>query len=166
MVDAPAVKPWGIDDKKKLQQLIDNDKVDISRSEDIDYVDSIRFKYYRKRDNVNVRRNFWNYACSIDIEEHYQGYRAHLAAGGIVYCRVCLLFYYLSNDCHPVRSLNHKGRRQQRDGAQRNGGSVVAAARRLRRWRQHNSATSAAAWRRHGGSGSICGAGGSATARR
>ncbi len=38
MADALAVKPWGIDNKKKLQQLIDNGKVDISRTEDINYI--------------------------------------------------------------------------------------------------------------------------------
>ncbi len=50
MADAPAVKPWGIDDKKKLQQLINSGKVDISRTEDIGYIDSVHFKYYRYRD--------------------------------------------------------------------------------------------------------------------
>ena len=60
MADAPAVKPWGIDDKKKLQQLIDDGKVGISRTEDIDYIDSVRFKYYREHDKANFRRNFRN----------------------------------------------------------------------------------------------------------
>ena len=93
MADAPAVKLWGIDDKKKLQQLINDGKVDISRTEDIDYIDSVRFKYYRKCDKANFCRNFWNYTRSVDIEEHYRGYCApHLAAGGIVYIVVC--FYY------------------------------------------------------------------------
>ena len=100
MADAPTVKPWSIDDKKKLQQLIDSGKVDISRTEDIDNIDSVHFKYYRERDNVNFRRNFRNYARSADIEEHYRGYRAHLAAGGgIVYIVVCISYYiiYLTN---------------------------------------------------------------------
>ena len=99
MADAPAVKPWGIDDKKKLQQLIDDGKVGISRTEDIDYIDSVRFKYYRERDTANFRRNFWNYACSVDIKEHYRGYRARLAAGGIVYIVVCVYYsiIYLTN---------------------------------------------------------------------
>jgi hypothetical protein len=96
----------GIDDKKKLPQLIDSGKVDISRTEDIGYIDSVRFKYYRNRDNVNFRRNFRNYARSVDIEEHYRGYRARLAAGGIVY--IVILFYYLSIERHPVHSLNHR----------------------------------------------------------
>ena len=121
MADAPTVKPWGNDDKKKLQQLIDGGKVDISRTEDINYIDSVRFKYYHKHGNVNFHCNFWNYAHSIDIEEHYQGYHTCLAAGGIVYCRVRLLFYYLSNNCHPVRSLNHRGRQQLRADRQRRG---------------------------------------------
>ena len=100
MADAPTVKPWSIDDKKKLQQLIDSGKVDISRTEDIDNIDSVHFKYYRERDNVNFRRNFRNYARSADIEEHYRGYRARLAAGGgIVYIVVCVYYYiiYLTN---------------------------------------------------------------------
>ena len=99
MANAPAVKPWGIDDKKKLQQLIDDGKVNISRTEDIDYINSVRFKYYRKRDKANFRRNFRNYARSVDIEGHYQGYRACLAAGDIVCIVVCVYYsiIYLTN---------------------------------------------------------------------
>ena len=99
MADAPTVKPWGIDDKKKLQQLIDDGKVDISRTEDINYIDSVCFKYYREHDKANFCRNFRNYARSVNIEEHYQGYRALLAAGGIVYIVVCVYYsiIYLPN---------------------------------------------------------------------
>ena len=60
MTNAPDVKPWGIVNKKKLQQLINDGKVDISRTEDIDYIDSVRFKYYREHDKANFRRNFRN----------------------------------------------------------------------------------------------------------
>ena len=73
MADAPTVKPWSIDDKKKLQQLIDSGKVDISRTEDIGYIDSVRFKYYRERDNVNFRRNFRNYARSVTSRSTTEG---------------------------------------------------------------------------------------------
>jgi hypothetical protein len=46
MADAPAVKPWYKDDKNKLQKLIDDGKVDITKTEDTDYIDSIRHKYF------------------------------------------------------------------------------------------------------------------------
>ena len=81
MADAPAVKPWCKDDKDKLQKLIDNGKVDISKTDNIEYIDSIRHKYFRERGNLNFRRNFRGYARSLMIAEHYDGYRARLAAG-------------------------------------------------------------------------------------
>jgi hypothetical protein len=97
MTNAPDVKPWGIVNKKKLQQLINDGKVDISRTDTINYIDSVFFKYYQERDNhVNFRRNFWNYAGFVDIEEHYQGYRARLAAGGIETLKHYLINYLLS----------------------------------------------------------------------
>ena len=93
MDDAPAVKPWSKEDKDKLQTLIDEGKVDIGNTEDIEYIDSIRHKYFRERKVDNFRRNFRSYARSIEIEEHYAGYRARLAAGGKVSCVYLYLLY-------------------------------------------------------------------------
>ena len=81
MADAPAVKPWCKDDKDKLQKLIDNGKVDITKMDNIEYIDTIRHKYFCERDNLNFHRNFRGYARSLTIAEHYDGYRARLAAG-------------------------------------------------------------------------------------
>ena len=58
MANAPAVKPWGLDDKDKLQKLIDNGKVDISKTNNIDYINSIRHKYFRECDNGNFHHKF------------------------------------------------------------------------------------------------------------
>jgi hypothetical protein len=72
MADAPAIKPWGRDDKDKLQKLIGNGKVNTTKMGDIDYIDSSRHKYFRQRDNINFHRNFWKYSCFVDIAEHYE----------------------------------------------------------------------------------------------
>jgi hypothetical protein len=53
MADAPPVKPWGLVDKELLQKLIDEDKIDITCTGDTDYIDRIRHKYFRPRDNHN-----------------------------------------------------------------------------------------------------------------
>ncbi len=81
MADAPTVKPWCKDDKDKLQKLIDNNKVNITKTDNIEYIDTIRHKYFRERENLNFRRNFRGYAHSLTIAEHYNEYRARLAAG-------------------------------------------------------------------------------------
>ncbi len=94
MADAPTVKPWCKDDKDKLQKLIDNGKVDITKTTDTDYIDSVRHKYFRDRKVDNFRRNFRGYSCSLDIAEHYDGYQARLAAGeGVIYIRYFLLYF-------------------------------------------------------------------------
>ena len=87
MADAPAIKPWCKEDKYKLQNLINQNKVDITNMDDADCIDSICHKYFRERKIDNFHRNFCSFARSIDIEEHFAGYRAQHAAGGIVfYC--------------------------------------------------------------------------------
>jgi CHASE1-domain containing sensor protein len=81
MADAPAVKPRCKEDKNKLQKLIDDGKVDIRKTEDTDYINSVRHKYFRERSDHNFRRNFRGYARALTIAKHYNGYRARLAAG-------------------------------------------------------------------------------------
>ncbi len=75
MADAPPVKPWGQNNKELLQKLIDRHKIDISRTGDTDYIDRIRYKYFRPRDTLNFWRNFRSYARSLDLEDHLSGYR-------------------------------------------------------------------------------------------
>ncbi len=94
---APSVKQWGKEDKDKLQKLIDDGKIDITRTNDTQYIDRVRHNHFRERDSVNFRRNFCSYARSVEIEEHYAGYRARLAARGIVFCPSSSYFnYYLT----------------------------------------------------------------------
>jgi hypothetical protein len=81
MADAPAIKPWCKDDKDKLQKLINDGKVNITMTEDTDYIKSVRHKYFRERKVDNFRRNFRGYARALTIAKHYDGYRARLAAG-------------------------------------------------------------------------------------
>ena len=96
-VAAPSVKPWCKDDKGKLQKLIDDGRIDITRTKDIQYIDRVQHSHFRERDLVNFHRNFRSYARSVEIEEHYAGYRARLAARGIVFCPSSSYFnYYLT----------------------------------------------------------------------
>ena len=48
MADALAIKSWCKEDKDKLLKLIEKGKVNITNTEDIDYIDSIRQKYFRE----------------------------------------------------------------------------------------------------------------------
>ena len=65
----------------KLQKLIDNGKVDITKTEDTDYIESIRLKYFQEQNVDNLRCNLRGYARALAIAEHYDGYQARLAAG-------------------------------------------------------------------------------------
>ena len=50
MDDAPAVKPWGSEDKELLQKLIDQGKVDITRTNNLAYIDQVKHKHFRSRE--------------------------------------------------------------------------------------------------------------------
>jgi len=94
---APSVKPWCRDDKDKPQKLINDGRIDITRTKDIQYIDRVRHSHFRELDPVNFHRNFRSFARSVEIEEHYAGYRARLAARGIVFCPSSSYFsYYLT----------------------------------------------------------------------
>ena len=71
----PPVKPWSKTNKDFLQELIDTGKVDIGRSADTNYIDRVRAKYFRDRDEHNFRRNFRTYARSRELEDTLSGYR-------------------------------------------------------------------------------------------
>ncbi len=51
--DTPPIKPWGKADKKYLQKLIHKGKVDNRRTNKNRYIDRIRVKFFRKRDEKN-----------------------------------------------------------------------------------------------------------------
>ena len=84
MADALAIKPWCKEDEDKLLKLIEKGKVDITNTEDTEYIDSICLKYFREQKVDNFRHNFRSFARSVEIEEHFAGYRASLAARGKV----------------------------------------------------------------------------------
>jgi hypothetical protein len=75
MADAPPIKLWGQKQKDDLQKLIDTGKVDITKTDDIDYINQVRHKYFRERKVDNFRCNFRTFACSLEIGEHFDGYR-------------------------------------------------------------------------------------------
>ena len=79
----PPVKPWSKANKDYLQELIDLGKVDIGRSADTRYIDRVRAKYFRDRDEANFRRNFRSYARSRELEDTLSGARRR--GGGIVF---------------------------------------------------------------------------------
>ena len=80
----PPVKPWSTANKNYLQELIDTGKVDIGRKAETRYIDSVRAKYFRDRDELNFRRNFRNYARLRELEDTLSGYRRR--GGGIILC--------------------------------------------------------------------------------
>jgi hypothetical protein len=61
MADVPIVKPWGQEDKELLQKLIDKNKVDITKTANCDYINSVRHKYFQMQSNHNFRSNFQSY---------------------------------------------------------------------------------------------------------
>ncbi len=93
--DAPASKPWGPEDKELLQKLIDRGKVNITRTDDLAYIDQVKHKYFPSRDKQNFRRNFRNYARSWELEDHLAGYRRR---EGMVF--LCFVYFIdsISND--------------------------------------------------------------------
>jgi hypothetical protein len=57
----PQMKKWGKQEKQLLAKLIKKGKVDLSRKNNVEYIDQVRFKYYCEHDNKNFRQNFCNY---------------------------------------------------------------------------------------------------------
>ena len=60
--EPPPVKPWSQANKDYLQELVDTGKVDLERTSETKYINSVRAKYFRDRDEHNFHRNFRNYA--------------------------------------------------------------------------------------------------------
>ena len=82
--EPPPVKPWSQANKDYLQELVDTGKVDLERTSETKYIDSVRAKYFRDRDEHNFCRNFRNYARSRVLEDTLSGYRRQ--GGGIILC--------------------------------------------------------------------------------
>jgi hypothetical protein len=47
--EPPPVKPWSQANKDYLQELVDTGKVDLERTSETKYIDSVRAKYFRDR---------------------------------------------------------------------------------------------------------------------
>ena len=86
MADALAIKPWCKEDKDKLLKLIKKGKINITNTEDTEFINSIHLKYFHEQKVDNFRCNFRSFARSIKIEEHFAVYRACFAARDKVSC--------------------------------------------------------------------------------
>ncbi len=56
--DTPPIKPKGTANKKYPQKLINNGKMDNRRTNNNQYIDRIRVKFFHESDEKNFRRNF------------------------------------------------------------------------------------------------------------
>jgi hypothetical protein len=65
----PQVKKWGKQEKQLLAKLIKKGKFDLSCENNVEYIDQVRFKYYRERDDRNFRRNIRNHVQEQEIED-------------------------------------------------------------------------------------------------
>ncbi len=63
------MKKWGKQEKQLLAKLIKKGKVDLSRENDVECIDQVRFKYYRERNDRYFRQNFCNYIQEREIED-------------------------------------------------------------------------------------------------
>jgi hypothetical protein len=94
MANAPTIKPWGQEDKDQLQQLINQGKVDITKTTNTDYIDSVWHKYFWARNNRNFCRNFRSYAQAHEHEDCLSGYYRE-RGGGIELYLLFILFYFI-----------------------------------------------------------------------
>ena len=108
--DPPPVKPWSNANKNYLQELIDTGKADIGRTSKTRYIDSVRAKYFRDRDERNFRRNIRNYARSRDLEDTLSGYRRR--GGNVFLLYFSYYLHYYSRASPPT--LNYRRRRRRR----------------------------------------------------
>jgi CHASE1-domain containing sensor protein len=65
---------WGKADKQYLTDLVSAGDVNIS---DIShpYIKSVRFEFFKHRSSKNFRRNFRDFAATLDLETEYTGVR-------------------------------------------------------------------------------------------
>ncbi len=95
MADAPPVKPWGKADKHHLQKLIDKDKVKITKSANVAYIDQVRHDHFCHRDSHNFRHNFRSYARSQELEDHLSGYCWEQGGGKVFILTLNLCYDYI-----------------------------------------------------------------------
>jgi hypothetical protein len=70
----PQVKKWGPKDKHLLTKLVTKGKVDLSRTNNLEYIDQVVwFKHICKRNYRNFCCNFCNYAREQDLEDTLSG---------------------------------------------------------------------------------------------
>jgi hypothetical protein len=53
MANDPPKKAWGQVDKEYLLDLIDKDKVNITRTGDLKYINQVQDKYFLSHDSIN-----------------------------------------------------------------------------------------------------------------
>ena len=100
MDDAPAVKPWGKEDKEQLQKLTGQGKVNFFRTDNLAYIDRVKHKHFRSHETYNFRCNFRNYARSRELEDHLAGYQRR---EGKVF--LCFVYFIDSISNAPPASL-------------------------------------------------------------
>jgi hypothetical protein len=71
--DPPTVKPWKIADKQYFQKLINNGKINVTRT-DHDYINRVHHKFLSlQKGQLPVQ--FQDYACSRELEDEISGAR-------------------------------------------------------------------------------------------
>ncbi len=73
MANAPQVKKWGKQEKQLLAKLVKTGKVNLSRKNDVEYIEQVRFKYYCEHDDRNFRQNFRDYVQEQELEDTVSG---------------------------------------------------------------------------------------------
>ena len=74
-------KQWGKADKAALANLIRDGEVDISKTEDIDYIDKVREEFFTHRERRNFHRNFRDFSAAWATEESRNGERKKESIG-------------------------------------------------------------------------------------
>jgi hypothetical protein len=89
-------KHWGKKDKKYLSDLIREGDVDITNTSYV-HIEDIRLEYFPHRDVKIFRRNFRDFAATVDLETEYTGARQRKAGKVHIFslyfnvdCRLCL----------------------------------------------------------------------------
>jgi hypothetical protein len=85
-------KQWGKADKKHHADLISVGDVDISDTSYLN-IEAVGLEYFKHHDVRNFRRNFRDFAASLDLETEYTGARQREAG------KVAIFFLYFNVDC-------------------------------------------------------------------
>ena len=74
-------KPWGKKDNKDLNTLVEKGEVDLNRINDINYVEEVRYNYFRHRLIENFKRNIRKFAFAYNLNAEQDGERRRLGEG-------------------------------------------------------------------------------------